>query len=155
MVFYKQVLKFHCPSKFLCQTSGCQTHWSLLYFLPLPVINCFNVCCTFSARTEHLDGASSRWIWLSRRNPRICAVVFFGSNPLPSPASTQPVYPCIIHISFWLVLLSVGYSKQDDDSAGADLKERQRKTVTLFQYIYCAMHLLMLKIASPLMLKET
>ncbi len=30
MVFYKQVLEFHCPSKFLCQTSGRQNHWSLL-----------------------------------------------------------------------------------------------------------------------------
>jgi hypothetical protein len=30
MVFYKQVLKFHCPSKFVCQTSGRQNHWSLL-----------------------------------------------------------------------------------------------------------------------------
>ena len=29
-VFYKQVLEFHCPSKFLCQTSGRQNHWSLL-----------------------------------------------------------------------------------------------------------------------------
>ncbi len=30
--FYKQVLEFqfHCPSKFLCQTSGRQNHWSLL-----------------------------------------------------------------------------------------------------------------------------
>jgi hypothetical protein len=24
--FYKQVLEFHCPSKFLCQTSGSQNH---------------------------------------------------------------------------------------------------------------------------------
>ncbi len=31
LVFYKQVLEFHCPSKFLCQTSGRQNHWSLLY----------------------------------------------------------------------------------------------------------------------------
>ena len=30
MVFYKQVLEFHCPSKFLWQTSGRQNHWSLL-----------------------------------------------------------------------------------------------------------------------------
>ena len=30
MVFYKQVLEFHGPSKFLCQTSGRQNHWSLL-----------------------------------------------------------------------------------------------------------------------------
>jgi hypothetical protein len=30
MVFYKQVLDFHRPSKILCQTSGCQDHWSLL-----------------------------------------------------------------------------------------------------------------------------
>ncbi len=30
MVFYKQVLEFHCPSKFLCQTSGRQNHWSLI-----------------------------------------------------------------------------------------------------------------------------
>ncbi len=30
MVFYKQVLEFHTPSKFLCQTSGRQNHWSLL-----------------------------------------------------------------------------------------------------------------------------
>jgi hypothetical protein len=29
-VFYKQVLEFHCPSKFLCQTSGRQNHWSLV-----------------------------------------------------------------------------------------------------------------------------
>jgi hypothetical protein len=28
--FYKQVLEFHRPSKFLCQTSGRQNHWSLL-----------------------------------------------------------------------------------------------------------------------------
>jgi hypothetical protein len=28
--FYKQVLKFHCPSKFVCQTTGRQNHWSLL-----------------------------------------------------------------------------------------------------------------------------
>ncbi len=33
MVFYKQVLEFHCPSKFLCQTSGRQNHWSLLHTL--------------------------------------------------------------------------------------------------------------------------
>ncbi len=31
MVFYKQVLEFHCPSKFLCQTSGRQNHWSLMW----------------------------------------------------------------------------------------------------------------------------
>ncbi len=31
MVFYKQVLKFHCPSKFVCQTYGLQNHWSLLH----------------------------------------------------------------------------------------------------------------------------
>ncbi len=31
MVFYKQVLEFNCPSKFLFQTSGRQNHWSLLY----------------------------------------------------------------------------------------------------------------------------
>ncbi len=30
MVFYKQVLEFHCPSKLLCQTSGRQNRWSLL-----------------------------------------------------------------------------------------------------------------------------
>ncbi len=29
--FYKQVLEFHRPSKFLCQTYGLQNHWSLLY----------------------------------------------------------------------------------------------------------------------------
>jgi hypothetical protein len=29
-VFYKQDLEFHCPSKFLCQTSGRQNHWSLV-----------------------------------------------------------------------------------------------------------------------------
>jgi hypothetical protein len=28
--FYKQVLEFHCPSKFLCLTSGRQNHWSLV-----------------------------------------------------------------------------------------------------------------------------
>jgi hypothetical protein len=27
---YKQVLEFHRPSKFLCQTSGRQNHWFLL-----------------------------------------------------------------------------------------------------------------------------
>jgi hypothetical protein len=31
MVFYQQVLEFPCPSKFLCQTSGRQNHWSLLH----------------------------------------------------------------------------------------------------------------------------
>jgi hypothetical protein len=30
-VFYKQILEFHRPSKFLCQTSGRQNHLSLLY----------------------------------------------------------------------------------------------------------------------------
>jgi hypothetical protein len=30
MVFYKQVLEFHRPSKLLCQTSGRQNHWSPL-----------------------------------------------------------------------------------------------------------------------------
>jgi hypothetical protein len=29
-VFYKQVLEFHGPSEFLCQTSGRQNHLSLL-----------------------------------------------------------------------------------------------------------------------------
>jgi hypothetical protein len=29
-VFYKQVFEFHRPSKFLCQTSGRQIHWSLV-----------------------------------------------------------------------------------------------------------------------------
>ncbi len=31
--FFKQVLEFHCPSKFLCQTSGRQNHWSLLVLI--------------------------------------------------------------------------------------------------------------------------
>jgi hypothetical protein len=31
IVFYKQVLEFHRPSKFVCQTSGRQNHWSLLH----------------------------------------------------------------------------------------------------------------------------
>ena len=35
MVFYKQVLEFHRPSKFFCQTSGCQNHWSLVLRDPL------------------------------------------------------------------------------------------------------------------------
>ncbi len=30
-VFYKQVLEFNCPFKFLCQTSGRQNHWSLVH----------------------------------------------------------------------------------------------------------------------------
>ncbi len=29
--FYNQVLKFHCPSKFVCQTSGRQNHWSQVH----------------------------------------------------------------------------------------------------------------------------
>jgi hypothetical protein len=29
-VFYKQVLEFHRPSKFLCHKSGRQNHWSLV-----------------------------------------------------------------------------------------------------------------------------
>ncbi len=34
--FYKQVLEFHRPSKFLCQTSGRQNHWSLPVIPILP-----------------------------------------------------------------------------------------------------------------------
>jgi hypothetical protein len=30
LVFYKLVLEYHRPSKFLCQTSGGQSHWSLM-----------------------------------------------------------------------------------------------------------------------------
>jgi hypothetical protein len=28
-MFYEEVLEFHRPSKFLCQTSGRQNHWLL------------------------------------------------------------------------------------------------------------------------------
>ncbi len=32
-IFYKKVLDFHRPSKILCQTSGRQNHWPLMYSL--------------------------------------------------------------------------------------------------------------------------
>jgi hypothetical protein len=35
--FYKQVLEFHCPSKFLCPSSGRQNHWSLVQGQYLPM----------------------------------------------------------------------------------------------------------------------
>jgi hypothetical protein len=31
LVFYKQILDFHRPFKILCQKSGRENHWSLLY----------------------------------------------------------------------------------------------------------------------------
>ncbi len=38
-VFYEHVLEFHRPSKFLCQTSGRQNHWSPSRILALsPVL---------------------------------------------------------------------------------------------------------------------
>ncbi len=43
MVFYKQVLEFHCPSKFLCQTSGRQNHWSLLQTRPILEVHLHSV----------------------------------------------------------------------------------------------------------------
>jgi hypothetical protein len=43
--FYKQALEFHCPSKFLCQTSGHQNHWSLLYSVQYRYTCGRNPCC--------------------------------------------------------------------------------------------------------------
>jgi hypothetical protein len=61
-VFYKHVLEFHRPSKFLCQTSGRQNHWS-----PLCIRDCWMICRRLSR---------GRMIWL------------LAHSPFPSKSST-------------------------------------------------------------------
>ncbi len=54
-VFYKQVLEFHRPSKFLCQTSRRQNQWSLQHTRPFMVIGmpCLRHLCTGTGITVH------------------------------------------------------------------------------------------------------
>ncbi len=55
MVFYKQVLEFHCPSKFLWHKSGRQNHWSLQHIkenslkIPSHQIKSAYMCGTLSS----------------------------------------------------------------------------------------------------------
>jgi hypothetical protein len=49
--FYKQVLEFYCPSKFLCQTSGRLNHCSLV--------------CQVDKTTERCVSEHSAWDFLS------------------------------------------------------------------------------------------
>ena len=48
MVFYKQVLEFHCPSN-LCQTPRRQNHWSLPYTNLCCSLSCFWTCMYYSS----------------------------------------------------------------------------------------------------------
>jgi hypothetical protein len=50
--FYKQVLEFYRPSKFLCQTSGRQNHWSLKPMQCLPPFASMHLLLTVSRRNS-------------------------------------------------------------------------------------------------------